>query len=280
MLGALVAERGGHEHRPRPGEARIDDVVAEPVRIAEWRTNTRCLMTSELENNAILAAMIESTHLQAPVTVRDAATVAVLRDRADGGLEVLLLRRHHEHVFGADADVFPGGAVDAADARVAGQPCVRGGGLVDAAWRMAVLRECFEEAGLLIGTSGARLDSGAVAAQRGALNAGDRDWSTVIEALGAQLDLHAPVAFACWTTPPGAPKRYATQFYAVAAPAWQIPRPDGRETVAAEWITPDRALAEAGRNQRWLMPPTRATLERLTRYADAATALAALARAD
>lgn len=214
------------------------------------------------------------------MTVRDAATVAVLRDRPGVGLEVLLLRRHQGHVFGAGADVFPGGAVDAADARCARLQRVRGGALTDAAWRVAALRECFEEAGLLIGTPGTAPDPDAIIAQRDALNAGHSDWSTVIEALDMRLDLDGPVAFAHWTTPPGAPKRYATQFYAVAAPAGQIARADGRETVAAAWIAPARALAEASANRRQLMPPTRATLERLTRYNDTATALAKLEPAD
>jgi 8-oxo-dGTP pyrophosphatase MutT (NUDIX family) len=49
-----------------------------------------------------------------PVPVRDAATVAVVRD-TDAGLEVLLLRRTPAAVFAADAHVFPGGAVDVDD---------------------------------------------------------------------------------------------------------------------------------------------------------------------
>lgn len=206
-----------------------------------------------------------------PVTIREAATVAVLRDAARGELEVLLLRRHHGHVFGAGADVFPGGAVDAADGELA-----RNAGRADGAWRVAALRECFEEAGLLFTTR--ELEPERVAAERAALNAGRRDWAGVLEVLGIELDLRAPVAFARWTTPPGPPRRYATRFYALAAPGAQPARADGRETVAAEWIAPQAALAQAEAGARWLMTPTRATLEQLTHYRDTATALAGLAR--
>lgn len=201
-----------------------------------------------------------------PVPIRDAATVAVLRDGLDGGLEVLLLRRDHGHVFGAGADVFPGGAVDADDAEL-----TRDAGLADAPWRMAALRECFEEAGLLFAAGVAAPEQ--IMAQRRALNAGQCDWRGVIDALALELDLAAPVAFARWTTPPGPPRRYATRFYALAAPAGQQARADGRETVAAEWVTPAAALAQADAGRRWLMRPTRATLVQLAHYRDTATAL-------
>lgn len=214
--------------------------------------------------------MMRAPHPHDSVTIRDAATVAVLRDGARGGLEVLLLRRHHGHVFGAGADVFPGGAVDAAD-----RDLTRGAPMADAAWRMAALRECFEEAGILFAASA--LDGARIAAQRAALNAGCCDWAGVIEALAMDIDLAAPVAFAHWTTPPGPPRRYATHFYALAAPPGQQARADGRETVAAEWVAPAVALADAEAGARWLMTPTRATLERLVHYRDTVAALAGLA---
>lgn len=213
--------------------------------------------------------MTDKPHPQSTVAIRDAATVVVLRD--DGGaLEVLLLRRHHRHVFGAEADVFPGGAVDAADIEL-----TRAAGLPDGAARMAGLRECFEEAGLLFAAPA--IDAGLSSAWRAELNGGRSDWAGVIAALGLRLNLLAPLAFASWTTPPGRPRRYATRFYAITAPAGQIASADGRETVAAEWVRPKAALAEADAGRRWLMTPTRATLERLTYYGDTASALAGLA---
>ncbi|HET7459836.1 MAG TPA: NUDIX domain-containing protein, partial [Longimicrobium sp.] len=49
-----------------------------------------------------------------PVQARPAATVVLLRD-AEGGAEVLLLRRHRRSGFAAGAWVFPGGVVDERD---------------------------------------------------------------------------------------------------------------------------------------------------------------------
>src|SRR5512142_3121682 len=94
-----------------------------------------------------------------PVTVRDAATVMLVSDRPD--LHVLVLERTSRAVFGPGATVFPGGAVDAADrepratARVVGlddataslEHGLDAGGL---GFRIAAVRECFEEAGILL----------------------------------------------------------------------------------------------------------------------------------
>src|SRR5438045_7366519 len=51
-----------------------------------------------------------------PIAVRDAATVMLVRDAANGGpLEVFMLRRNLNSDFVGGAYVFPGGAVDEAD---------------------------------------------------------------------------------------------------------------------------------------------------------------------
>jgi 8-oxo-dGTP pyrophosphatase MutT (NUDIX family) len=82
----------------------------------------------------------ELESLTDPKTTGSAATVVLLRD-GERGLEVLLAERPRDRGSFAGAWVFPGGAVDAADA--AGGPL----GTVDAARRAAV-RETHEEIGL------------------------------------------------------------------------------------------------------------------------------------
>src|SRR4051812_4394780 len=94
-----------------------------------------------------------------PIEIRDAATVLLVSDRPD--LHVLMLERTSRAVFSPGASVFPGGAVDAADrearahsrivdlddrtaSREHGLPV---GGLD---FRIAALRECFEESGILL----------------------------------------------------------------------------------------------------------------------------------
>src|SRR5262249_41234981 len=51
----------------------------------------------------------------APAVPSPAATLVLLRDRAGGGVETLLIQRHHKSRFAAGDFVFPGGRVEPAD---------------------------------------------------------------------------------------------------------------------------------------------------------------------
>jgi 8-oxo-dGTP pyrophosphatase MutT (NUDIX family) len=226
------------------------------------------------------------------VVVRDAATTVLLRDapgREARGLETLLLRRHAGHVFGANAYVFPGGAIDADDSDPAlaarcgsgveqalAQARGRGDDKQLAAW-MAAIRECFEEAGLLVGCA-ARAPDFPRDELRQALNAQHRGWAEVAEVLDLEFALDELVYFAHWTTPPGPPKRYSTRFFAAAAPPGEA-LCDGHETTRVWWAPPEQALAAHDRGEIALMTPTRATLETLCDYDSVETALAGLVEA-
>lgn len=231
--------------------------------------------------------------MNTPVRIRQAATVALLRDGADG-LEVLLLRRHGGHVFGANAYVFPGGAVDAADSdAVFAQRSASGLDYVQrcldtradadgdpnaVAYWTAAIRECFEEAGVLIACDCGELAPDRVLSARTALNAGTRHWADVIEDLDLRFCLERLVYFAHWTTPAGMPKRYSTRFFAARSPSAQSALCDGLETTHAWWARPHEAVAAHERGEIHMMTPTRSTLDRLCDYDNVATALVELAR--
>src|SRR5271154_4804909 len=83
---------------------------------------------------------------------RPAATIVLLRDGGDG-LEVFMLVRHHAIDFASGALVFPGGRDEEDDLALAGNPalCPNPHGLAVAAmaFRLAAIRETFEECGVL-----------------------------------------------------------------------------------------------------------------------------------
>ena len=56
-----------------------------------------------------------------PAPTRPAATLLLLRD-TEGGIEVLMTRRSSKASFAPGAYVFPGGGIDAADARPLAHP--------------------------------------------------------------------------------------------------------------------------------------------------------------
>ena len=197
--------------------------------------------------------------------VQPAATVMLVRDasgRRGGSLEVLMLRRHPDSAFAADAWVFPGGRVDDGDR--AGSPIALGpsdaeasqvlglpsGGL---AYWVAAARECFEEAGILLARhpdAGTWLDTmtewsaARLARYRRDLHAGVTTLGAVLEAEGLVLDLSGVHYVSHWITPPGfTARRFDTRFFVAVAPPDQIASHDTTETVESVWAAPAEALA-------------------------------------
>jgi 8-oxo-dGTP pyrophosphatase MutT (NUDIX family) len=226
-----------------------------------------------------------------PLPVRDAATVMVLRD-APSGLEVLMIQRTRRAVFAGGAHVFPGGALDPEDVAAASAALCRGlddeeasarlrltsGGL---AFFVAAVRECFEEAGILLAE---RLDGGAVpaegepgrrlAAHRRALIAGTTTLARVCAAESLQLATDRMEYFSHWITPFGAPRRFDTRFFVAEAPVGQQAVHDQGETIAARWIRPADALALHEEGTFDLLLPTLENLTALARFPTAAAVLA------
>ena len=220
---------------------------------------------------------------------RKAASVIVLRDHAEGGVEVLMLRRaERDGDMRSGAAVFPGGVLDARDRDA--HPHVLGWDDADASARLslpaggldylvAAARECFEEVGLLFarpasaGVMGEAADDPAFAqalaqahAQwRGPMQRGEQPVAALCEALGLRLDLRDWAYFSHWLTPPGQPRRFDTRFFVTRAPALQQAEADYGEAVELMWLTPHAALDPA-RGLK-LLPVTRETLKQLGTFA-------------
>jgi 8-oxo-dGTP pyrophosphatase MutT (NUDIX family) len=106
--------------------------------------------------------------------------------------------------------------------------------------------------------------------ERAARRAAVRETS---EETGLAVDPRALVALSRWHPPPGIPVRIRTWFFLAPAPRGDLVlAPD--EIVAAQWRTPAEALAEHGRGERTLFPPTWVTLHGLRGHSDARSLLA------
>jgi 8-oxo-dGTP pyrophosphatase MutT (NUDIX family) len=224
------------------------------------------------------------------VPVRPAATVMLLRD-GPSGLEVFMLRRATSASFAGGAYVFPGGRVDDADSAADLEPFCHGlddaaasallgvdrGGL---AFWVAAARECFEEAGVLIGSarSGASLDL--TNGERHDVHDGKLSMVDLCERHDLRLDLGPVCYVAHWVTPLGEARRFDTRFFLAAAPADQEPLHDDGETVASRWFRPGDAVAAMRAGDVSLMPPTIAQLEMLCDHATTEAALDAARRDD
>lgn len=211
-----------------------------------------------------------------------AATVMLIRDGSDG-LEVFMVIRHHQIDFAAGAMVFPGGRVDAADVDPGLHRWCAGVARLDGVavgLRVAAIREAFEECGVLLARSGGTRDlvSGARVAPlsrvyRAPLAAARTTIRELVERERLELACDVLIPFAHWITPALVPKRFDTHFFLAAAPLDQMAVHDGHESVDSLWITPQRALEEADRGTRTVIPPTRMNLGKLARYQTVVAAL-------
>jgi 8-oxo-dGTP pyrophosphatase MutT (NUDIX family) len=230
------------------------------------------------------------------VSIRDAATVMLVRDGADGRLEVFMLRRNLNSDFVGGAYVFPGGAVDPADYHADLEPICEGRTDVDAstalglqppegglAYWVAAVRECFEEAGVLLAydADGAIVDfrdpevAKRFDAHRSAVDNGERRLVEICEEEGLRLAVDSMHYFSHWITPVGPPRRYDTRFFVAAAPVGQVALHDDRETIANCWIAPTEALRRCKAGEFEMILPTIRNLEAIARSETAADVLAA-----
>jgi 8-oxo-dGTP pyrophosphatase MutT (NUDIX family) len=98
------------------------------------------------------------------------------------------------------------------------------------------------------------------------------------EEAGIELDPGELVAYSRWITPRVVPIRFDTRFYLALAPAHSPPKPDGSETVDADWFHPQDALDRHRAGELSLVFPTIKHLESLVGFENAAEALEAAGR--
>lgn len=232
------------------------------------------------------------------VPLRPAATVMLVRDHPENGLEVFMLQRTMRAAFAKGMYVFPGGRVDDVDdaseleamcdrftdAHASGLLGVPRGGL---AYWIAAIRECFEEAGVLLARradeqDALRFDEHSAESRfvelRRAVNDGELAFidMCVNENLRLMTDTIHYVSH--WITPVGEVRRFDTRFFIAPAPSAQAPLHDDRETIDSLWVSPREALDRFERGDLAMIPPTISNLEFLLPHWTTAEALAAAQR--
>ncbi|KAF1364283.1 hypothetical protein EJ07DRAFT_151576 [Lizonia empirigonia] len=203
--------------------------------------------------------------------------------------QILLLHRVKKASSFASAHVFPGGALSKThDGPI---PDVNDPGRHQdgPAYRLAAIRETFEECGILLakGKSSGKLFTEISDEEREegrrAVHAGTVKFGDLLEKWGALPDTDSLIPFTRWITPPNVPKRFSTQMYIYflpinstsptkkTAPAGTppgsgveeedelvIPNPThdgGIEHTAARFLPPNKWTDLARQNRIILFPP-------------------------
>ena len=159
-----------------------------------------------------------------PSHPRPAATIILARDSAQG-IEVFMMKRTTEVTFAKGMHVFPGGGVDASDhaaemhalciglddGSASVELGIQTGGL---AYWIAAIRECFEEAGLLIGYRNDQTlrqldatDAEKLAALRLELADNKLTFAQLLDREQLRAATDQLIYYSHWITTPGRPRR-------------------------------------------------------------------------
>ena len=229
---------------------------------------------------------------------RASATVILLRDTPQVGLEVFLLRRHAASAVLGGAYVFPGGKLDEADCAPSlhnhldrtPQALHQSLGESDldahtaAGLYVAAVRESLEECGVLYARHADSQVLAHDALQRQGWQQqlhGGQGFEQVLQDAALRIDTQHLAPWSRWITPlmPSVTnKRFDTRFFVAVLPAGQAPIHDNVEAVDSIWLTPRAALEKYWARELSLAPPQIMTLVSLQGYADAASVLRAAAQ--
>ena len=214
--------------------------------------------------------------------LRYAATVILIRD-TENGLEMLLQERSGKSESFGGAFVFPGGKVDLHDADKEYEALYAGHSDDEAsailgvpkyglAYWMGGIRECFEEAGILLAYDKnkqlIRFDTEAKKQRfsdyRDALNKGNINLLEICQKEALTLATDQMFYYSHWVTPTVIPRRFDTRFFICRAPAGQEPIIDNHEMVSQCWVNPAEALRKKQEENFQIFFPTIKNIQGLT----------------
>jgi len=222
----------------------------------------------------------DSCHM--PAVPRHAATVILAAPREDGSYEVLLTQRPESMAFMGGTYVFPGGALDEADASDAlaarsavdrDEAAARLGEDVDAAHALGLfccaLRELYEEVGVLLAydADGRPVDPAKVrnvyAPHHAEVGHDPGTFAGFLSGEDLTLATDQLVSHGRLVTPEQSPIRFDARFFVAPMPEGQAIIPNPSEVPEYVWVSPAEAVQRATDKTLAVPIPTLAMLQGL-----------------
>jgi 8-oxo-dGTP pyrophosphatase MutT (NUDIX family) len=138
---------------------------------------------------------------------------------------------------------------------------------------VAVIRELFEEVGILLCVTGSggdmQITDGAAAKrielERQQIVNKHLNFASFLESEDLFCDLSRVIYFDHWVTPDIYSMRFDTRFYIAALPSHQTALERSEEVTDSLWIRPENALARINRHDFPILPPTTTVLQNFAR---------------
>ncbi|NNC72459.1 MAG: NUDIX domain-containing protein [Sphingomonadaceae bacterium] len=206
--------------------------------------------------------MQKNTHPGIP-----AATLVLVRDRDGAPPDLLMVQRAKKMAFAGGAMVFPGGRIDPGDhAIVENDAIVRNAPEDDmeAAARIAAIRETLEEMGIAVGFDPYPHESAAAQMREGLHEEGD--FGAMLATGGYTLDLGVMTPWARWKPNFKQERTFDTWFFVAEAPHAIDGEEDGGESIASRWAGAQQVIDDAAEGKCSIIFPTVRNLERLGQF--------------
>ena len=197
---------------------------------------------------------------------RPSSTVVLVRSGA-AAPEIFMVKRHRSSSFGS-AYAFPGGVLEESDRNVHGHCTGRTSSDANRLLELesngldyysAAVRELFEEAGVLLGST--KLSAPEMERSRARLNEGVLSWETFVRDNELQMTCDQLHYFSFWITPEDMAKRYSARFFIAEMPAGQQADHCGGELTDSTWLSAEAILAASNSGDMRVHYPTRKTLQ-------------------
>ena len=216
--------------------------------------------------------------------IKPAATVILMRELKEGDFEIFMVKRSNRSAFGS-LYVFPGGKLDPedsendlyqycegmSDAEASKQIGIENNGL---SFWIAGIRECFEEAGVLLANPENLImqDAEKLDKLRTELNNKAITFKDICVSESLSLRVKNIVPCAHWITPAIEPKRFDTRFFLAKVNSEQLATHDGFELTESFWIKPMDALKKFQNGEMNMILPTIKNIEKLAEFSSSTEA--------
>lgn len=186
---------------------------------------------------------------------KDASAIILTKDN-----KVLLAQRNPQLPFLGGWHAFPGGKLDKNDCEIVVKNCqdIEFGKFI-----ACVVRELFEEAGVLLARNGDKLTKGQRASLHDDLVSGRSTFKEILDDWGLWIDAEDFQYTGFWTTPNFSPVRFKTRFFLAECPSKQEPYPAITELQNLEFVEPQSALERWEKGEIIISPPVLVSLKGL-----------------